>query len=128
MKNPYRNGILIAVCALLATFVLIVTDNNDDSCSNVTTSMKHTVTIENNVVEPVATTAKRCDTLTIINNDGVSRKIAFGQHDNHITYDRITEKDLAKGEKLTITLNSVGDFLFHDHGQEEVQGTFLVTK
>lgn len=89
------------------------------------TGQNHTVTIQNDTVSPSHTNATACDTLTIINDDG-TRLLAFGQHDRHVAYDGVREREVAQGQNLTVTLNQKGNFLFHDHDQEDVSGTFTV--
>lgn len=86
----------------------------------------YTVNIENDKMTPEHTNAKRCDTLVIVNLDDQQRIIAFGQHDKHVAYDGITEHYLSQNGKFDVTLIQPGDFLFHDHAQEEVQATFTV--
>jgi len=86
----------------------------------------HTVTIENDTATPVHTQAARCDRLTIINRDDKRREIAFGIHDRHVAYDGVLQRLLRKNESLTVNLTQSGDYHFHDHFQEEVEGTFTV--
>src|SRR5260221_14778925 len=86
----------------------------------------HKVTIHDNVVQPLATNAKLCDKLTIINNDSRLRLMAFGHHDDHQPYDGVTQKVLDDGQSLTITLNQLGTYTFHDHIEDEVAGSFTV--
>ncbi len=84
------------------------------------------VTIYNNRVTPLTTTAKLCDTITIINKDPATRLIAFGVHDKHESYDGIEEKLLKSNKSFTFTLDETGKFLFHDHDDDSVRGTFIV--
>lgn len=90
--------------------------------SNIT----HTVIIQNNLVRPSHTVARRCEKLTITNLDSTERLIAFGQHTNHVPYDGVEEILLKREQSLTITLIQTGDFLFHDHEHDDVRGTFTV--
>jgi plastocyanin len=87
----------------------------------------HQATIQNDVITPANTMAKLCDTLMITNRDERSRLIAFGVHDHHAPYDGIEERLLGQGESFTITLLEAGTFRFHDHTEDEVQATFVVT-
>jgi hypothetical protein len=84
------------------------------------------VTIQNNVVTPSNMVGKRCETLTITNLDNIGRLMAFGPHEDHIAYDGIKEQMLTQGQNLTVTLVQTGNFRFHDHIHDEVQGTFTV--
>ncbi len=86
----------------------------------------HQAIIKSGDVTPEHTSAKLCDTLTITNKDTTIRIIAFGKHDHHQAYDNITEKVLGKDQSLTITLNRSGSYIFHDHDQETVAGSFTV--
>lgn len=86
----------------------------------------HVVTVQNNTVVPDHVAAPRCDRLTIVNKDDVTRLMAFGPHDRHTAYDGVTERLLMKGQSLTVTLDQTGNFRFHDHLDDAVQGTFTV--
>ena len=86
----------------------------------------HEVTIRNGAVTPAVTIADKCDRLAIINLDGRQRLMAFGPHDNHVSYDGVSEKLLSTGDRLEITLIRTGTFTFHDHEQEDVAGSFIV--
>jgi cytochrome o ubiquinol oxidase operon protein cyoD len=88
----------------------------------------HTVTIKDGVVSPAYVTAHRCDTLTIINADDRVRDIAFGTHPKHESYGGESEVVLRNGKSETITLNQLGEFLFHDHFAPTTAGRFSVTE
>jgi hypothetical protein len=88
----------------------------------------HAVVIRQAVVTPSHTTAHRCDSLTITNRDDTNRLMAFGVHEHHTPYDGLEEKLLGKNQSLRITLDKTGDFRFHDHLHDEVEGTFTVTR
>jgi hypothetical protein len=96
------------------------------SCTS-TNGSKLNVTIKNDTAIPVHIDAKQCDVLTITNADPVDRLIAFGPHDDHISYDGIKEKLLKQNDSLTIKLDQVGNFRFHDHENDNVISTFTVT-
>lgn len=82
--------------------------------------------IRNGQVAPTRTVARKCDRLTITNQDNRVRLIAFGPHDRHISYDGVSERVLAQGQSLTVTLITSGTFIFHDHTDPAVQGVFTV--
>ncbi|HLZ14361.1 MAG TPA: hypothetical protein VKQ34_00025 [Candidatus Saccharimonadales bacterium] len=86
----------------------------------------HTVLIQHNVMTPVHTSAHHCDKLTITNMDATDRLVAFGPHEHHVAYDGVTDQLLLQGQSLTITLNQIGTFNFHDHLHDEVAGDFTV--
>jgi hypothetical protein len=87
----------------------------------------HQVVIQNDKVLPQHTDAKRCDRLSITNLDDQDRVIAFGPHEHHVAYDGVTERYLNQNGKFSVTLVQPGNFRFHDHEQDIVQGTFTVT-
>lgn len=88
----------------------------------------HEMRIDENTVSPASIQAQRCDTLVITNLDTETRLIAFGQHEKHISYNGVSETLLRKGQSITLTLGHSGEYLFHDHHNEHVKGTFTVTR
>lgn len=87
----------------------------------------HRVTIKDGQVYPSHITAKRCDTLTFINEDEEVREMAFGEHPDHGTYAGDDELIIIrKGRGKTITLSETGTHQFHDHLQPEITGEFTV--
>ena len=91
------------------------------------TFARHTVKIHGDKLMPSHTDGTLCDTLTIINDDARLRLIAFGRHDRHEPYDGVTEKVLSQRQALTVTMNQTGTYLFHDHLDDAVAGTFTAT-
>lgn len=94
------------------------------ACSHV--GVNHRIEIHKDLVTPSSVGASLCDRLTIVNLDIKSREIAFGQHDNHFTYDGISQRILRQNQSLTVTLNKSGSYIFHDHFQDTVGGRFVV--
>jgi hypothetical protein len=88
----------------------------------------HVITIKGDVAAPDQVTAPLCDTLTITNADDVIRLIAFGPHENHQSYDGITEQAISQNGSVKVLLNQAGTFHWHDHIHDEVQGDFMVTR
>ena len=88
----------------------------------------HKVVIKNGVVSPIQTLARKCDTLTLINEDKKVRKITFGTHPQHEVYGGETELVLRKARAKVITLSESGTYQFHDHLQPEIAGDFTVTQ
>lgn len=118
-------GLAVCVITAIASQNLLATAT-DDPCQNSKNTTTYRVEIQNDKVSPKDTRAKLCDQLIITNRDHKSRRLAFGEHDQHIAYDGIKEKILSRGQNLTVTLNKPGAFMFHDHYEEEVQGFFTV--
>ena len=90
------------------------------------TYVNHRVTIKDGMVSPLHTEANRCDTLTFIDEDSVSREIAFGAHIAHEPYAGNLEIPIRRGMPKTITLSESGTYRFHDHLQEQTAGDFTV--
>ena len=98
-----------------------------NACANHSTTPVHRVTLQHGGANPVHTTGRLCDRLVITNADSKPRLVAFGPHDDHVAYDGVAERLLGPDEGLTITMNQLGNYRFHDHLQDEVQGTFTGT-
>lgn len=136
MNKKLRIGLLVIICLTLAGGIVYgsaklstkLTEKhyNPESGCDETKATIHTAVIENDYITPASITAKRCDKLTIINKDDKIRIIAFGMHNQHVAYDGVTERPLLQGKSFTITLDTAGNYLFHDHRQEEVKATFTV--
>jgi cytochrome o ubiquinol oxidase operon protein cyoD len=88
----------------------------------------HQVTIKDGQVNPLYTAAKKCDTLTFVNEDEAERRITFGEHENHKAYGGESEYVVKKGRNKTITLSETGAYRFHDHLQQETAGVFTVAE
>lgn len=88
----------------------------------------HVVMIKNDKANPQHTDGKLCDTLTITNEDNTVRLMAFGQHDEHQPYDGVGERELSKGQSVTVTMSKAGTYEFHDHIGDIVKGSFTVAK
>lgn len=120
-------GVIIASGAYLNNRDNKIKVVSSEQCEGKTVT-KHQANIENDKVSPKNTVGKLCDTLTITNLDKQTRDIAFGKHDEHIEYDGVIEEPVESGKSLTFTLNKTGNYLFHDHDDESVSGTFTVTE
>lgn len=87
----------------------------------------HQITISNGQASPAFIEARRCDTLTFLNQDDTARKIMFGTNQQHVSYAGETELTVGKGRGKTITLSEPGTYKFHDDLQAEATGEFTVT-
>jgi hypothetical protein len=85
-----------------------------------------TVTILDGQLSRTDVSAQLCDELIIINKDAVQRRLAFGAHDHHVTYDGADGRLIGQGETLSLVLTKKGEFSFHDHFDEAVHGHFSV--
>lgn len=134
MKRLRSIGLVLA-CALLVPAVCFgayrlaagyLAADDKTACRGSHTT--YYVMIANNTVTPQQTDAHRCDSLTITNFDPQQRLLAFGPHDHHISYDGVSERLVAEGQSLTISLVTTGTYTFHDHlDDEHVHGSFTVS-
>lgn len=124
-------GLLLSA-AILGIGIFAFTNhllNKNSSQSGCTKTGKNIViSIKNDSFSSKQINGNLCDTLTITNNDDKIRNIAFGEKDDHVAYDGVTEKLLKNGTSFTVTLNQVGTFEVHDHLQDETQAFFTVSK
>lgn len=120
-------GVILASSAYLDSQKSKIKIVSSEQCKGIAVT-KHQATIKNDKVSPKNTVGKLCDTLTITNLDPQTREIAFGKHDEHIEYDGVIEEPVESGKSLTVTLVKTGDYIFHDHDDETVGGTFTVTE
>ena len=119
-------GVVVILGMIMFIGPLFEKDKSSSTACN-HTNASHTAIIQNSKITPEHTFAKKCDTLTIINNDKVTRLMAFGEHENHIVYSGVSERNLSAGQSFTITLDKTGTYLFHDHHEDEVSAEFTVT-
>lgn len=126
MHNLYKNMSPDAVTQRLAQEENIAQIGGVDTgaCNEVKDS--HIVRIKDGNVNPARTEAKRCDSLTFINEDAQKRMIGFGSHPVHDGYGGVDDVVVNKGRPETITLNLAGNYDFHDHLDPTVTGEFSV--
>jgi len=119
-------GLVLLVLGLGLGIALTGRGDSPDVCRGKKTQV-FTVVIRNANPSHAAIDAKLCDKITFTSNDAATREIGFGDHDNHVPYDGISERILNKGDSLSITLNQTGTYHWHDHLHDEVTGYFTVT-
>lgn len=96
------------------------------ACQTVHTRYK--ITFTNGIASPQSITTKLCDSLTFINEDNTVREITFGPHPKHESYGGQSEIKVHKGYAKTINLNQSGTYLFHDHLEPTLNGSFIVNQ
>jgi hypothetical protein len=134
MKRPKLSIIVLFILIAIALCVgVILTANTYLSSTDPknpcpTHGATYNVIAKNGAFTPQHTEARFCDELTITNLDQQQRLIAFGPHENHVAYDGVSERLLAQRQSLTLTLVQSGSFLFHDHLDDSVIGSFTVSK
>lgn len=116
--------------ALMATFQLAdrYGDKVDETKRCELVGKTYKMEVSNQSIDPKYIEANLCDKLTITNKSDKLRLIAFGQHEEHKSYDGISEKPLEKGESFQIELNRSGEFSLHDHLDESFIATFKVNE
>lgn len=87
----------------------------------------HKITFTNGVVSPLYTVAKKCDTISFVNED-TAREITFGAYPNSIVYAGETELIIRKGRSKTLNLSKTGSVQFYDRLQPGTAGNFTVTE
>ena len=129
--NKKTSLVVISIAILVGISAYVLTrkpKSNALGCQG-KTGLNYLVEIKDSQIRPAATVAKLCDTMTITNRDDVMREIAFGKHDQHISYGGITgEKTLNKDQSINFIFDKTGEYEFHDHDQEYVKGTFVVVR
>jgi hypothetical protein len=90
--------------------------------------VNHTLVIKHDTITPKEVNAQRCDTLTIINQDDKQRRLAFGEHTHHQSYDGVDGKLVGQNEQIMLTLTESGKFMIHDHFQDSVHAYFTVAE
>lgn len=88
----------------------------------------HTIIIQHDAMAPSELAVHHCDTLTLVNQDDKQRRLAFGEHAHHQSYDGVDGKLIGKGEQISLTLTEEGEFMVHDHLQESVHAHFTVSE
>lgn len=101
-----------------------ITGEKTGACQGVRPN--HKITIRDDKVTPIYLEAQRCDTLTFVNEAGEARKLSFGAHPQDQTYAGEDELEVRKGRNKIITLTEEGTYLFHDHTNSVVAGSFSV--
>ena len=126
MNNLYRNMSPDEVTLKLAQKEGIAQVSGEETGACQGNKDNHVVTINNGVASPLVVEAKRCDTLTFINEDDMDLEIAFGAHPQDVSYGGEDYILLDDGRPETITLNESGDFNYHDHMDLGIVGRFSV--
>ncbi|MDQ3064883.1 MAG: cytochrome o ubiquinol oxidase subunit IV [bacterium] len=128
MDNLYKNMSPQEYTTRLAQDENIAQIDGRDTGACDENKTNHSVVIRDDDVRPGLLEAKRCDTLTFINEDPKVREIAFGTHPDDVSYGGKYEIVLDDARPETVTLNEVGEFTFHDHRDSQIVGQFTVSE
>lgn len=91
----------------------LTTDETAQLCKNA--GIRHQLSIKGGVFEDPDISVRRCDMLTIINQDKDSYMLAFGSQDRHQDYPGFDSQLVASGEAITIDAIKEGSYTIHDH-------------
>lgn len=138
-KKPFKLALFIVACiilgALLSSSVYMLAKSalgNKDTigvdCAKQAKGTEHTTTITGGRLTMNEISAEPCDLLTIVNADNQLRLMAFGEHDKHTPYGNTGERTLLQGQRMTVTLDHLGTYLFHDHLDDGVVGMLAVVE
>ena len=119
-------GLILLVLSVGVGIAVVGREGGHDACTG-KSGRSISVDIRDSVPSVSTLHADLCDKLTFTNQDKATREIGFGNHDNHVPYDGISERILDEATSFTITLNQTGTFYWHDHLHDEVDGYFTVT-
>lgn len=122
--------LLAGIVALILTFQLAgqYSKKTEEAAECHITGKDHRIIFQNDQIKPKNIHTNLCDKLTIINEDSKLRLVAFGEHDEHKSYDGVSEKVLSRGQSLRLTMIRAGEFKFHDHFNEDLEAVFTVTE
>ena len=88
----------------------------------------HKVTISGVYVDRPHISAKLCDTLQFVNENDKEIVITFGTHPNHGSYGGENAYVVSKSRPAFVTLNQLGEHLYHDHLEPTISGSFSVVE
>lgn len=126
MDNLYRNMSPQEVTTRIAQEENIAQISGQDTGACKVVKENHLVTISEGKPSPLRIEAKRCDSLTFINEDEQKREIIFGSQSDPWSYGGLYEVGVSKGHPETITLNETGEFTYSDNLDPYVAGYFTV--
>lgn len=86
----------------------------------------HRIVISGDTMTPLDTNAVRCDTLTIVDEEGKGRELRFGTSESNVSYGG-QDKVMLEGDKpYILTLNQAGSFGLFDSANPDISGSFTV--
>jgi hypothetical protein len=127
MDNLYRNMSPREVITRLAQDenIAAVSGKLTGACQG--NNDNHIVVIEGDVIRSGHIEAKRCDTLTLTNNDESDRMFSFTSQGSSVSYGGVDEVVVKHSKSKIITLNETGEFNFRDSTDHGIMGSFSVT-
>jgi plastocyanin len=97
--------------------------------STTSTPVTRTVTYNGTTFSPSSITIKQGDSITFINTSANEMRVASNDHPEHTIYPEFDQGETtADGMKtFTFTFNKIGTWGYHDHENDSVGGTVIVT-
>ena len=142
-----KTGVIIAVIALLVIGggVFALTSNSDEPTSSTTqssdqgspsqnatdttgdsTDSTNTITYTDDGFSPVSLTVAAGTTITVKNDSSGILQFSSNPHPEHTDEEDLNLKSLSPGKTATFTVSRTGSFGFHNHLNEEHDGTLVV--
>jgi cytochrome o ubiquinol oxidase operon protein cyoD len=128
MSNLYRNMTPDEVIQKLAQDENIEYIGGEKTGACAENKENYQVVISDGVATPAVVAAKRCDTLTLINQDNVAYDMIYGSFPIRKSYGGEDSVVVKKDRNKTITLNQLGTHGFYDKDNPDVAGQFVVTE
>lgn len=127
MNNLYRNMSPQETITRLAQEENIAEINGKSTGACQGNNANHTVIIKDARITEQTIEARRCDTLTIVNEDGTNREFMFSTNGLAASYGGVYDVAVRADRYKVITLNELGTFNFYDSTDNGIAGTFIVT-
>jgi len=87
-----------------------------------------TVTYTNSGFDPKELTAKKGDTLRVVNESAGNLEFSSDSHPTHLDNPELNMDVLQPGESGILALTKAGEWGFHNHLKDEDSGTLVVTE
>lgn len=98
-------------------------------CTQSNLSKDIEINIQNGAFIPSNITATVCDKLIFINKEDTLHEPATGPHPTHTSYPGFdARKALSKDERYEFVLNRAGSYTFHDHLNDQITGSIIISK
>jgi hypothetical protein len=122
--------ILVALFVVLqiamVAVVLLTRQKTVANCPD--TAPTQTIKLTDRGFSPKDNTVHLCTHVVFVNEDSEPHFPAFGEHDHHNDPAGFEEKTLAPGETNDFTPHTTGSLQFHDHFDDDSEGTLNVRR
>lgn len=128
MDNLYRNMSPQELTTRIAQEENIAQLGGQETGACNVNNKSYIVSIKDLEIMPLFVQAKRCDTLTLINDGEHTLSIRFGTPEEEVSYGGQYEITVRPDRPETITLNEVGEFTYYNFFDPSVIGHFIVSE